>query len=325
MSLVVHKDKTLQPHNSMAVPAKASHLVSVENIDQLSTALNYARQHQLAPLVLGEGSNTVFSRDYSGLVILNKINGIRIIERHDSFVLVKVGAGESWHEWVLKCVEMGWHGLENLALIPGLVGAAPMQNIGAYGAEIKDCLESVELRTFDHDKLITLSNQQCEFAYRDSIFKHELANRTVITSVTFRLSLNFSPNLEYPALAKQLQGAKEITASKLVEAVIHLRASKLPIPALLPNSGSFFKNPIVSKAQFKRLKEQYPTIVWFEHDGAIKLAAAWLIEQRGWKQHTATAVRVHSEQALVIINPKKRPGKEAVSYTHLTLPTTPYV
>jgi len=298
----------------MAVPAQASHLVLVESIEQLDFALEYARQNRLRPLILGEGSNTLFKQDYAGLVILNRLKGIQVLERGGAEVLVKVGAGENWHDWVMHCLKQGWHGLENLALIPGLVGAAPMQNIGAYGVEVKDYLESVEIKNLTDGVVTSLSNRQCEFAYRDSVFKHGLAGKAIVTAVTFRLSTRFVAKLTYPALSKRFEGASSPSAEQLVTAVCSIRTSKLPMPAELPNSGSFFKNPIVSKREFQTLIERYPEIVWFKQDEAVKLAAGWMIEQAGWKSKTSSKVRVHAKQALVIINPDKRPGQEVLSF-----------
>ena len=314
MNPTIQRKISLQPYNAMAVPAIASHLLTVETVEQLEFALGYARQYDLTPLVLGEGTNTLFKQDYNGLVILNRLKGIQVLEKSNSGVAVRVSAGENWHDWVMHCLQHGWHGLENLALIPGTVGAAPMQNIGAYGVEVKDCLDSVELSMVGDGTRSTLSNSQCHFAYRDSIFKHQLAGRAIVTAVTFRLSFCFNANLEYPALRSQFQDPSEVSASQLVEAVCQIRKKKLPLPSELPNLGSFFKNPIVSIDEFERLQQSHPKLVWFKQGGAIKLAAGWLIEQAGWKRKRTSPLRVHSNQALVIVNPEKLPGQDVLAF-----------
>lgn len=314
VNTVIQRDVSLQPYNAMAVPAMASHLLAVETLEQLDFALTYAKQHALRPLVLGEGSNTLFTQHYQGLIILNRLKGIELVEETNSSVLVKVNAGENWHEWVLYCLENGWHGLENLALIPGMVGAAPMQNIGAYGVELKDCLSSVELVMIEDGARFSLSNQECEFSYRDSLFKREMAGRAIVTAVTFRLNTHFVANLGYPALQNLFKGSSTVNAKKVVETVCLIRKSKLPLPADLPNLGSFFKNPIVSLAEFEKLHQKHPDLVWFQQEGAIKLAAGWLIEQAGWKDMKSSSLRVHADQALVIVNPEKVSGRDVLSF-----------
>ena len=203
MPLVFQSDISLQPYNSMAVQVSACALVTVESLSELNEALDYAQAHELEVLVLGEGSNTLFENNYTGLVVLNRIKGIELLEEDADAVSVRVAAGENWHEFVRYSIGQGWFGLENLALIPGLVGAAPMQNIGAYGVEVKDSLISVDYLDIASRESVALSNADCRFAYRESIFKHELAAKVVITSVTFGLSKKPNVNISYPALAAQ--------------------------------------------------------------------------------------------------------------------------
>jgi len=306
---------SLQPHNTMAVASIADALVKVCNFEQLNAALEWAEQDKLSVLVLGEGSNTIFQSDYSGLVILNQIKGIqRLSESHDS-VLLKVGAGENWHQFVKYVVERGWHGLENLALIPGLVGAAPIQNIGAYGVELSQSLHSVDYLDIASKELVTLNNKECRFAYRDSVFKHDLFDKVVITAVTFKLKKKAELNLAYPALQTYLQSAEiqSPTLKDVFTAVCAIRSNKLPSPKDLPNAGSFFKNPLVSESKHAKLKQQFPELVSFKVTGGYKLAAGWLIENAGWKQRKTDGVRVHLEQALVIINPQRLNGQAIVN------------
>lgn len=296
----------------MAVPAVASELTTVSSESELKQALQYAQQRGIPSLIIGGGSNTLFKQDYRGLVIHNRILGIDLLEQSASDVVVRVAAGENWHEWVAHCLAHEWFGLENLALIPGLVGAAPMQNIGAYGVELKDTVHTVEYLDSENCEPHCLTNSECQFDYRDSIFKHALAGQATITQVNFRLSKRFSPELSYPALSQVLQAKHQPTARDVFDAVCALRNQKLPLPSTIPNSGSFFKNPIVSPAQLAELHVQYPDIVSFEHGDNIKLAAAWMIEHAGWKNRQFDGVSVHQQQALVVTNPNKRPGSSVL-------------
>ncbi|MBT8115956.1 MAG: UDP-N-acetylmuramate dehydrogenase [Arenicella sp.] len=292
----------------MGVPALAEQFVSVNSSEELQQALHYVTEQGLPYMILGGGSNTLFKQDYSGLVIHNQLTGINVLEQTNDHVLVQVAAGENWHQWVTYCLARQWHGLENLALIPGLMGAAPMQNIGAYGVELKDVLHAVEyFDSIDH-RFHQLTNAECEFDYRDSIFKKQLAGRAVITSVRFKLPTKFSPVLGYPELNKTLKNKPDPTAAEVFNAVCQVRNAKLPSPSAIPNSGSFFKNPVVSRGQLTELRAHYPEIVSFVHGDKIKLAAAWMIEQAGWKQREYDGVCIHQHQALVIINPGHRPG-----------------
>lgn len=314
-SLTIERGACLQPFNTMAVAATANALVKVANIAQLSAALEWAEQHDLSVLVLGEGSNTIFKSDYSGLVILNEIKGIEILDDSYDSVLIEVGAGESWHKLVEHTVEHAWHGLENLALIPGLVGAAPIQNIGAYGVDVSHSLRTVEYVDIDSKTQHSLTNKQCQFAYRDSIFKLSLRDKTVITAVTFELSKKANLNLSYPALRSYLDqiNIQSPSLKDVFRAICAIRKRKLPSPKDIPNAGSFFKNPLVSAAELAKLKQRFPELVSFKVNGGYKLAAAWLIENAGWKQREIDGVRVHQEQALVLINPNRLNGQAIVN------------
>ncbi len=315
MTFAPQPDAPLQGHSGMATPAKAAWLHTASSLAELQAAQEFAAQRELDLLVLGEGSNTVFTQDFSGLVVLNQLRGIRMVEETADSVLLDVAAGENWHQFVIYCLEQGWFGLENLALIPGSVGAAPMQNIGAYGVEVKDSIQSVTYVTHEQPKEQMLNAQDCEFEYRDSVFKHRLAGSATITSVRFKLSKYAQVNLSYAPLSDRFKNSSP-TAREVFDAVCQIRSAKLPLPAELPNCGSFFKNPVVSEVKFKELQEECPEIVGFETADGIKLAAAWLIERRGWKEKSLQGVRVHKEQALVITNPNRSAGEIVMKYAH---------
>ena len=310
----------LTAHNTMSVPARAKRLVFIESIDQLISVADQAKQDSQPFLVLGEGSNTVFLDDFLGTVARMAIQGIEVINQSAGSISVKVAAGENWHDFVSYCVDQGWYGLENLALIPGLVGAAPIQNIGAYGVEVKSLIHSVEALDLSTGKLLEIANEDCEFAYRDSRFKHAWKGNKVITSVTFKLSAEPSINVTYPALLTQIErlfGLTEkhhICPKHVFEAVVAIRSEKLPAPNKIPNAGSFFKNPVVTKNKHHELKTAFPNMASYPHANGFKLAAAWLIEQRGWKEKSLDGVSVHQSQALVVINPNKRTGASILRF-----------
>jgi len=312
MTFEIQRGVALQAYNTMAIPASATALVTVENQCDLNAAFEFAQRESLPTLVLGEGSNIIFEKDFSGLVILNRIRGIEQIETNSDSICLRVGAGESWHDFVVHCLSVGAFGLENLALIPGLVGAAPIQNIGAYGVEVKDTIESVTVYDIETAQKYVLTKQECDFAYRDSRFKHELLDKVVIIDVVFKLSFQADLKLSYPALTQELvsSGINNPTPQDVFNAVCKIRSAKLPQPKDIPNTGSFFKNPLVTVQQYNALKQQYPELVSFELDDkkSIKLAAAWLIEHAGWKQQQLDGICIHKDQALVITNPLHKDG-----------------
>ncbi len=307
----IQVDVPLQQYNTLAIPAKAAFLSRCTNLNQIRQCLSFAADKDLAPIVLGEGSNTVFAKDVDGLVILNRLTGIEVLKETEQSVVIKVAAGENWHDFVKYALEQSWFGLENLALIPGLVGAAPIQNIGAYGVEVKDAIESVEFIDIASLESRKLNQSECEFAYRDSIFKKDLRDCCIITSVTFRLTKLADSNISYPALANSVpQSASPLD---VFEAVCEIRSSKLPMPDDLPNAGSFFKNPIVSASQHLELIERFSDLVSYPiSGGGAKLAAGWMIDQRGWKSKSVQGVYMHREQALVLINPNMKSGQSVL-------------
>ena len=300
----------------MATPAIAAKLVEVCSLEELKSALRFVQQAGMSALPLGEGSNTVFQRDYNGLVVLVRIGGINLVQENEQSATIQVGAGVNWHKLVAHCLQQGWYGLENLALIPGLAGAAPIQNIGAYGVEIASFISRVEVLNIATLEVSTLANQECVFGYRDSIFKHALKDQVVITQVELCLNKEAQPNIAYPAL-KNYFGSRQPMPEQVFNAVCEIRNAKLPLPSDIPNCGSFFKNPVVSETEFVSLKQRFPHIVGFRFGDQVKLAAAWLIEQAGWKDQSYKDVCVHKEQALVITNARHRRGETVVHFAQM--------
>jgi UDP-N-acetylmuramate dehydrogenase len=314
MPLTLLPNAALQDFNTMAIPAVARNLVEVTDVDELRRAVSLATETQQKMLVLGEGSNTIFADDFSGLVILNRIKGVTLLSESADKVVLKVGAGESWHDFVATAVEQGWYGLENLALIPGLMGAAPIQNIGAYGVEIKDYLTAVEMLQVSSGELVSLSSAQCEFGYRDSVFKQRLQGESVITAVLMELSKEANLKVSYPALKAYFSGVAKITPRQVFQAVCEIRRTKLPDPAKIPNTGSFFKNPVVTAEQHRALLQRYPDLISYPAGSNYKVAAGYLIERAGWKDKELNGVTVHQAQALVIINPRRQNGQFVLEF-----------
>ena len=294
--------------------AKYCKVHSVEEIKELMLQPGVSGQQKL---VLGGGSNMLFSHDFEGLIIHNCIEGIRIDDQGNDQVIVSAGGGVNWHSFVLFCVDNGFGGIENLSLIPGCVGAAPIQNIGAYGVEIKDTFFELTAMNLIDGSLQKFSAAQCHFGYRDSVFKHEGKNKFIITEVTFRLSKNPVINVSYGAIKSQLEtmGIINATIKDVSNAVIAIRQSKLPDPKLIGNAGSFFKNPEIETTQFSELQKKYPEIVGYKtHDQFTKVAAGWLIENSGWKGKRIGNTGMHDKQALVLVNYGKATGNELIEH-----------
>ncbi|MEP1469802.1 MAG: UDP-N-acetylmuramate dehydrogenase [Halieaceae bacterium] len=311
----IDRDVDLQPFNTLSLQAKASALVSVNNDDELTEALQWARQQQLPVVPLGEGSNVVIAGDIDALVVVQRSRDITLLEEDDSGVVLRVSAGQNWHELVRWALQHNYYGLENLALIPGTVGAAPIQNIGAYGVELERFVESVHGVQIADSAPLTLTRDACEFAYRDSVFKHELRDSLVITAVDLRLSKHALVDAAYPALADYLQKHDmERTAEAVFEAVVAIRSSRLPDPAQVPNAGSFFKNPIIAYERSAYLGTRFPGIPRYaQPDGRAKLAAAWMIDHCGWKGVEQEGVGVHPAHALVLVNHGSDSGETLLS------------
>lgn len=310
MNIREHFD--LKAHNTMGVAAKARYYVSVESTQALKDLLADPSYEHLPKLMLGGGSNMLFVRDFDGLVIHMNIQGIEIISETEKEVQLKVGAGMNWHQLVLYCVNKGWGGIENLSLIPGSVGAAPIQNIGAYGVELDQVFVSLEAISMDTGELKEFTRSQCAFGYRDSIFKQELKGEYIITSVTLALQKQPVVNTTYRALADKLEekGISDPTIQEVSEAVIEIRSTKLPDPNEIGNTGSFFKNPVISRDAFEQLQEKYPDIPSYPAGDEVKVPAAWLIDRCGWKGKQFGDAGVHKKQALVLVNYGTATGEE---------------
>ena len=299
-------DYPLAPHTTFGLPARAAHYIELTDSGDLPEICRLPEFDAATVCWLGGGSNILFMQDFPSLVVRMATRGIRELERTPDSVLLEAQAGENWHGFVQSSLHMGLGGLENLSLIPGTVGASPVQNIGAYGVEVKDRIHSVRCFDVQAQEWRELSNAECRFAYRDSIFKHEGRQRYVITSVVFRLDTQFVPNVKYGDLAQVLAeqcSGRTPTAQDVAQAVCVIRRSKLPDPTVLGNVGSFYKNPLVDAAHAQTLLAQYPQMPHYpQPDGRVKLAAGWLIDQCGLKGKTIGGASVHDKQALVLVN-----------------------
>jgi UDP-N-acetylmuramate dehydrogenase len=313
---------SLQDLNTLAVPSLAEVFCALDVAGELPALLARARQANWPVRVLGEGSNVLLGARLDGLLIRQCCRGIAIVEDEPDSVIVAVAAGESWHGFVQWCLQQGYYGLENLALIPGTVGAAPIQNIGAYGVEVGEFLYAVQCRHLQDGAQLQLSRGDCEFDYRDSVFKRALRDQLIVEVVHFRLRKTPRVNVSYPSLAQWLtqQGHSTPTPQQVFDAVVAIRRSRLPNPAQVPNAGSFFKNPRLNEAGVKSLLEKHPDLPHYRDEsaaapaGSYKLAAAWLIDYCGFRQRVDAAVQVHPEHALVIINPQRRGAEEVVRF-----------
>ena len=310
---------SLKPYNTFGVEAKAHYFTEVSTIDELKEALIFSKMNSLQLLFLGGGSNILLTKDFDGLAIQLNLKGISEEHISENEVLVTAKAGENWHEFVMYCLQKNYGGLENLSLIPGNVGTSPMQNIGAYGTEIKDVFVSCEALDLENLELRTFSLEQCRFGYRDSVFKQEGKGRYVILGVTFKLTQKeHRIKTEYGAIQSELEnlGIKNPTIQDVSKAVIHIRQSKLPDPKKIGNAGSFFKNPTIPLAQFEALKQQFENIQGYPNGNMVKVPAGWLIEQCGWKGKQIGNAASHQLQSLVIINATgKATGKEIFDFS----------
>lgn len=287
------------------MPVNAKKFSQYSDIQELKNTLSLPEAQDEEILILGGGSNILFTQDFDGLVLLNKIEGIEIISENKDSIFIKSGAGENWHDFVLYCVKNKFYGVENLSLIPGSVGASPMQNIGAYGVEIKDVFHSLEAFHIETGEIKIFDKEACKFGYRESVFKNIYKNQYIITSVTFELSKKPVFNTSYGAINQELEnmGIKELSIKAISDAVIRIRSSKLPDPKEIGNAGSFFKNPVISNTQFEELKIKFPEIAHYSlPNGQIKIAAGWLIDYLGWKGKRISDYGVHKNQALVLVN-----------------------
>jgi UDP-N-acetylmuramate dehydrogenase len=314
----IQENISLKPYNTFGIDAKARYFATFSNIEELTEVTTSGLPtgqagSGLTTLILGGGSNILLTKNFDGLVFKNEIKGIQMLHEDTENYYVKVGAGENWHQFVTHCINNDWAGVENLSLIPGNVGASPMQNIGAYGVELKDVFWDLEAFHLQEQKIKTFTLSDCEFGYRDSVFKRHYRDQFIILNVTFRLYKHPFFRTDYGAIQQELEkmGVKELNIHDISQAVINIRLSKLPDPAIIGNAGSFFKNPSINKEQFQSLKSRFPGIVGYENvDGSVKLAAGWMIEHCGWKGFRNGDAGVHSKQSLVLVNYGNASGKD---------------
>lgn len=304
---------SLKNFNTFGVEAKARYFAAISCYDELRSLIQERKPAEKKLLIMGGGSNLLFTGDFNGWILRNEIKGIEIIEDTDKHVLVKVGGGENWSDFVDSTVDNGWQGLENLSLIPGTAGAAPVQNIGAYGVEQKDVFVSLEACNLITGKICTYTRPECNFGYRSSLFKTTEKGKWFVLNIIYRLQKKPELNLDYAPLRKAFEGkpAEQITIKAVCDAVKNIRRSKLPDPQTLGNAGSFFKNPVVRQEEFSRLQRQFPKIPFYQlENGNVKIPAGWLIEQCGWKGKRVGNTGVHHQQALVIVNFGEATGQE---------------
>ncbi|MGB0347473.1 MAG: UDP-N-acetylmuramate dehydrogenase [Balneolaceae bacterium] len=320
--LDIQRDVQLADLSTMGVKAISKYFATLDDINLLPEIINFVETTHSKFLILGGGSNVLFIGDFDGLIIKNELNGIQIVEETETQVLLKIGAGENWHALVEFCVGNRWFGIENLALIPGTVGAAPIQNIGAYGVELVDVF--VELETFDIDnKTFNVFNKRdCKFGYRDSIFKNTLKNKFIITSVTIRLQKSGEVNFGYSALKSHFEtlGISTPSIDEIFKAVVEVRQSKLPDPAFIGNNGSFFKNPVIPVFHYDELKQKYPDIPSYPvTEQLVKVPAGWLIDKAGWKGYRKGDAGIHAKQALVLVNYGYASGQDIYQLSEMVL------
>lgn len=308
----LQKNISLKAYNTfgMDIPAEYFYAVTKEaELAEITAAKSFPKTRK----VLGGGSNVLLTQPVEGLVLLNTLKGIELLKEDETNVWLRAAGGENWHELVLHTIEKGWAGLENLSLIPGTVGAAPIQNIGAYGVEVKECIETVNGWHWGEKAFVSFAKDECRFDYRDSLFKQKLKDKVMITSVIFKLNKKAVFKTSYGAITEELEkmGVTELSIKAISDAVIAIRKSKLPDPAKIGNAGSFFKNPTVTLAEFEKIEAKHPGIPSYAAGNKkIKLPAGWLIEQCGWKGYRKNDAGVHKKQALVLVNYGNARGQE---------------
>jgi UDP-N-acetylmuramate dehydrogenase len=307
----IRQNISLKPYHTFGINVMARQMASFADREALAEVLEAIPGQPR--LILGGGSNVLFTKDFDGIVLSNEVKGLDVEAEDEDYVYVRAGAGENWHGFVLYCIERGQGGVENLSLIPGCVGASPMQNIGAYGVEVKDVFQELEAYHLEDGRVERFTLNDCGFGYRESIFKGKYKNQFVILNVTFRLRRKPVFHTTYGAIEQELErmGVKELSIKAISDAVIHIRSAKLPDPRQIGNAGSFFKNPTVSGELYGRLHETYPNMPAYPVEGgAMKLAAGWMIEQCGWKGYRKGDAGCHERQALVLVNYGNASGKE---------------
>ena len=312
--MTLKKNYNLSKLNTFGISVIAKFFIEIGNEEDIGSLFSLPEFKQNNRIFLGGGSNILFVKNFNGLVILNKLKGIEILEENSQTSIVRAMGGENWHDLVTFAVNAGYWGIENLSLIPGTVGAAPMQNIGAYGVELKNTLLSVEAYDIETGIKKIFTKEECMLGYRDSIFKNGLKGKYFISAITLKLYKKAQPNISYKILSDHLEKNKiEVKNPKHIsDAVADIRRSKLPDPKIIGNAGSFFKNVFVKEEILKKLQEIYPNIPHFTEEGVIKIPSGWLIEQAGWKGHRAGNVGIHERQALVLVNHGGATGEELI-------------
>ncbi|HEX8061340.1 MAG TPA: UDP-N-acetylmuramate dehydrogenase [Cyclobacteriaceae bacterium] len=315
--MVLRERVNLKPYNTFGIAAEARWFADVTNEDDIREAFRLAKERSLPVLILGGGSNILLTKDFDGVVIHNALKGIEVVDKNDHHVTVKVASGEAWHDFVMYAIEHNWGGIENLSLIPGTVGAAPMQNIGAYGVEARETIIKVDAIDRSTGAKRSFTNDECRFGYRESVFKHELKEKFFISSVTLSLTnITHHLNISYGALIDTLRQMHIIqpTIRDVSDAVIAIRRSKLPDPKVIGNAGSFFKNPVITSEHYNDLKKHFPSIPgYLSENQEVKVPAGWLIEQCSFKGIRIGDVGVHQHQALVLVNYNNGSGDEILS------------
>lgn len=310
----IEENINLRPYHTFGMDATARYFCRITEEDQVATLTQHDLFKNEKHLLLGGGSNLLFKENFKGLIIKTELKGITVIDENDDTITLKVMGGEVWHHFVLHCVRNQWGGVENLSLIPGTIGASPIQNIGAYGVEIKEVVKEVSGFTFPQGERKNFSNEECSFGYRESIFKHHLKEKFFISSVTLTLTKkNHHYRTQYGAIQDTLKqmNITQPTLQSISDAVIHIRSSKLPDPSRIGNAGSFFKNPTITQSQYDSLKKVFPEIPGYPSvNQEVKVPAGWLIEQCGWKGKRINDVGVHAHQALVLVNYGNGSGEE---------------
>ena len=308
---MIQKDISLLPYNTFGIDVKATYFASFNTVEELQDILNDNITKDYPIFCIGGGSNLLFTNDFDGIILHSTIKGHQIIEQTNDSIAVKVGSGETWDDFVALCVKNKWYGAENLSGIPGQVGASAIQNIGAYGVEAKDIIEQVECIQIETGKTCTFDVDEIDYGYRHSRFKTEWKEQYIITAVTYRLSLNPHYNLEYGGLEAMVNALGKLSLQTVREAVLRIRNAKLPDPKVLGNAGSFFMNPIITNEEFIQLKNKWNNIPHFLlPDDRVKVPAAWLIDQAGWKGKQIGPAAVHETQPLVLVNKENATGND---------------
>ena len=318
--MTIQKNFSLKEFNTFHLEVFAKYFCEINNLDDLNSLISKDQFRNEEKLVLGGGSNILFTKDFDGIVIKNSMSEVKVISENGDSILIEVGAGYDWDKFVEYTINTGLNGLENLSLIPGTAGASPIQNIGAYGVEVKDVIKSVKGFSLDSLEQKSFSNSECKFGYRNSIFKNELKNNFIVTSVLFKLSKDGKTNSNYEAIKNYLseKNILDVTPSEVRNAVIEIRKSKLPDPKEFGNAGSFFKNPVISKKEFDVIKYNFPDLNGYQvGDESIKISAGWLIEKCGLKGKRLGNVGVYEKQALVIVNYGKASGVEILEFSKM--------